>query len=100
MADENLLSGASSVIKDVDSDKIACVCLATEYAGHASINFVVTHPDYQGQGLAKRAIQYALNAVYGTYPWMILAVTIGNPAEHLYRKMGFRAGVIISTMSS
>jgi|GEM_PF-1790896 len=95
-----LIPDASLVVKDEKTDTIACICLVTEYAGHTSINFVVTHSDYQRRGLGKLAIQCALNSVYGTYPWMILAVTIGNPAENLYRKMGFRAGVVISTMST
>lgn len=90
---------ASSVIRDKKSGNIVTICLVSEYAGHASLNFVVTHPDYQGHGLSRRAIEYALNALYGKSPWMILAVTTDNPAMKLYEKMGFKAGVVISSMS-
>ncbi len=97
--DNSAVLNASSVIRDKTSGDIATICLVATYGGHASLNFVVTHPDYQGRGLARKAIEYALNALYGQYPWMILAVTAGNPAMKLYEKMGFKAGIAISTMS-
>ncbi len=87
IASDDLCQQASSVL--FDGDKMIAACLVQPYKSHASIRFVVTHPDYRKQGIARRLMEYGINYVKDTYPSVVLAVTIGNPAKKLYVNMGF-----------
>ena len=87
---------ASSVV--FDGDQMVAACLVQPYKSLASIRFVVTHPDYQQRGIARRLIQYSMNAIHDQYAYVTLAVTVGNPAEGLYDSMGFVAGAVTHTL--
>ena len=96
--DTHPLLDASLILRDEQTGQIVSVCLVSEFAGHATIQFIVTHPDYQGKGIGTSILQYAINKLYGTYLWVTLAVTVGNPAESLYQNLGFKPNIPISTM--
>jgi len=78
---------ASSVI--YEGDRMVSACLMQPYKSHVAVRFILTHPDYRKRGIARRSMEYGINRVKDTYPTVSLAVTIGNPAEHLYTHMGF-----------
>ena len=44
-------------------------------------------------------IQYAVNELRADFEYVTLAVTVGNPAVTLYRRLGFVAADTIYTMS-
>ncbi len=46
-------------------------------------------PEYRGKGLGSRLIQQTLEEAKGKFPGVSLSVSRGNPAEGLYRRMGF-----------
>lgn len=96
IADDDSCHQASSVI--MDGDKMVSACLIQRYKSLVTVRFVVTHPDYQGRGLAQKQIQHGINAIKDEYKTVALAVTIGNPAEALYHKMGFVSGAITHTL--
>lgn len=87
---------ASSVLWD--ADKMIAVCLLQPYKSHVAVRFVVTHPDYRGQGIARRLMEYGMNCVREDYPTVVLAVTEGNPAQHLYEKMGLTSAPATHTL--
>lgn len=82
---------ASSIV--FDGEQMIAICLIQPYKSLVTIRFVVVHPDYQRQGIAKQLIQYGINIIQDDYNYVGLAVTIGNPARDLYHKMGFVQGV-------
>jgi ribosomal protein S18 acetylase RimI-like enzyme len=84
---------ASSVL--IDNGHIVAACLVQPYKSLASIRFVVTHPDYQRRGLGTRMMQYAIDTIHADYPFVALAVTVGNPAQALYYAMGFVPGAVM-----
>lgn len=88
---------ASSVL--FDGEKMIAACLIQPYKSWVSIRFVVTHPDYQGRGLARQLIHYGIHTVHEVHDFVGLAVTIGNPAESLYHNMGFVSGAATYTLA-
>lgn len=80
---------ASSVL--FDDDRMVAVCLAQPYKSLPTIRFVVTDPEYQKRGLAKRLMHYAIDTIKAEYEYITLAVTVDNPAHGLYHAMGFQA---------
>lgn len=93
-----LFAKASALLYENESGLAAAVCLVGLYKDLPSINFVVTHPLYQKRGLATALINRAITHLYAQYPWVILRVTVGNPAENLYRKLGFAGETAVSTL--
>lgn len=87
---------ASSLLHD--GERLIAACLVQPYKSFATIRFVVTHPAYQRQGLARGLIDHAIDTVKDDYGHITLAVTVGNPAEQLYDTMGFMPGVILHTL--
>jgi len=87
---------ASSVL--YDSEKMVAACLIQTYKALVTIRFVVTHPDYQRQGIARQLIEFGMNSVRESYDHITLAVTVGNAAESLYYGMGFQPGVFLSDL--
>jgi ribosomal protein S18 acetylase RimI-like enzyme len=49
-------------------------------------------PGYQNLGLGGLMVKHALHQAHKTSPAVKLVVTIGNPAESLYRRLGFLPG--------
>jgi ribosomal protein S18 acetylase RimI-like enzyme len=46
-------------------------------------------PEFQGAGLGTRALRSLLREVRGARQWLTLSVLKGNPAQHLYARLGF-----------
>jgi len=55
-------------------------------------------PQYKGRGLGRYMLSRIITQSYGKVAYVKLCVTIGNPAEHLYRRLGFVAGARFSAM--
>lgn len=87
---------ASSVLWD--GEQMIAVCLMQPHKSHVTVRFVVTHPDYRKCGIARRLMEYGINTVKDDYATVSLAVTIGNPAEQLYTKMGFASAPATHTL--
>lgn len=93
----NICFQASSVVFD-GMDMVAA-CLVQPYQTLATVRFIVTHPIYQGRGIARRLMEYAMSVVAPQYDHMALAVTIGNPAQALYHSMGFVTGDALHSLT-
>ncbi|MFD0992343.1 GNAT family N-acetyltransferase [Tenacibaculum geojense] len=57
-----------------------------EYIPENILVYVATHKDYRGQGLGKTIIKHAIQNTNGD---IALHVEKDNPAQHLYKKLGF-----------
>lgn len=90
------------VAKKADTDDIVGVCIAGVYpdsANHfATIHQVSVLPQFQKRGLAKAMMLRSINMAHPASPVIGLTVLIGNPAEYLYRKLGFIAGPSFTDM--
>lgn len=70
--------------------RMAAAVLITLSAGAPFVAFLLTHPDWQRQGLARDGLQRAMSRLAaGDETELRLVVTQGNPAEHLYQSLGF-----------
>ncbi|MEM7111540.1 MAG: GNAT family N-acetyltransferase [Chloroflexota bacterium] len=94
----SLFSEASTLLYEKETGKPTAVCLVGLYKSHPSINFVATHPDYQGRGLGTALINRAITLLQPHYPSVILRVTVGNLAEKLYEWLGFAPATAVSTL--
>ena len=97
----NILDG-STLVFDKKSNQLIAACIAG-ISGYCDNNFseigdIVVNPSYRKLGLASNMIKQALNNLKKISPAIILCVTIGNPAEDLYHKMGFFPGVKFANM--
>lgn len=68
--------------------------------GFTGISDIGVHPDYRNRGLAEYMIKRALTIAKqkNNSQAMRLFVTVGNPAESLYHKLGFMPGKSFSPM--
>ena len=46
-------------------------------------------PEYRGGGVGRRLLERLLAASWSRYPALCLSVSAGNPAQRLYRRLGF-----------
>lgn len=82
------LANASFV--ELDGEKAVSASLVTLWKGEPLLAFSMTDPAYQGRGLAGGLILRSLETLKAAgYRDLILVVTEENPAEKLYRKLGF-----------
>lgn len=85
-----------TIVKTKDTNKIIGVCIAGIYpdsqSDFSTIYQVSVLPDYRRQEIAKTMIMNSINNVYRISPVIGLGVLVGNPAELLYRKLGFIDG--------
>lgn len=81
-----------------DGERMVAACLVQPYKSLASIRFVITHPEYQRRGLARRLMGYAIDTIKDDFDFVALAVTMGNPAQGLYSEMGFLPGHVMHTL--
>lgn len=95
--DKPLFQSASTIL--FDGDAMIASCLMQPYKSFATVRFVVTHPDYQGQGIGRKLMEYGINHINDEYDYVTLAVTIDNPAAQLYRKMGFASAPTIYSLT-
>jgi ribosomal protein S18 acetylase RimI-like enzyme len=85
----------SVVAKEKETSKIVGVCIAGIYPDSpnkfSTIHQVSVVPYYRRQGIAEMMMTYSISAAYSLSPVIGLGVLVGNPAENLYRKLGFVA---------
>lgn len=88
------------VVKDSAANGIAGVCIAGMYPDvpnrFSTIHQVAVHPLFQHRGIASAMIRHVIDIAYKSSPVILLGVLVGNPAEKLYRRLGFRRGPIYS----
>ncbi len=58
----------------------------------SKINHVAVLPEYRGIGIALRLVKRALTILSELSPATMLDVSVGNPAEAMYYKLGFFPG--------
>jgi len=71
--------------------RLAAATICTMWEGRPFVAFMVTAPEYKGQGLARAGLTRAINRLAAAGdPLLRLVVTHGNaPAERLYASLGF-----------
>lgn len=82
--------GGDGAICITHAEKLVGTTVVTTYNSQlAWVGVVITHPDYRGQGLAKRLMAAAMDDLYerGVGCIMLDASLLGYP---LYQKLGFR----------
>ena len=90
----------SNTVKRKANNEIVGVCIAGVYpepenystSSFATIHQVSVKPAFQRMGIAKAMILKAINEACVVSPVITLGVLIGNPAEELYKNMGFKPG--------
>lgn len=97
----NILDG-STLVYDKNTKELIGACIAG-ISGYCDNDFseigdIVVKPAYRKSGIAFKMIKQALINLKKISPATILCVTIGNPAEGLYHKMGFFSGVKFTNM--
>jgi ribosomal protein S18 acetylase RimI-like enzyme len=97
----NIIDG-STLVYDKNTNELIGACMAgiTGYCDNdfSEIGDVVVKPAYRKSGIASNMIKQALTNLKKISPATILCVTIGNPAESVYHKMGFFSGVKFTNM--
>ena len=94
---KNVMSGAyGPVIHEASvclrvGDETAAAVFITERDGVAFMPYIVTAKKYKGMGFANQLVTNSLCVLKQLgYSELVLYVTAGNePAEHLYRSLGF-----------
>lgn len=97
----NILDG-STLVFDKNTNELIAACMAGT-SGYCDNDFseigeIAVKPAYRILGIASNMIKQALTNLKKISPAAILCVTIGNPAEGLYHKMGFFSGVKFTNM--
>ena len=90
----------SNTVKTKENSEIAGVCIAGIYPdskNYSTRNFATIHqvsvkPEYQRKGIARAMMLKSINDASPMSPVITLGVLIGNPAEKLYKKVGFTPG--------
>ena len=94
----------STIVIHKESNCMVGLCLA---GGHPEsscplysfIADLVVLPQFRGQGLADFMLRRAVTEAVNSYPLSGLCVTVGNPAESIYHKLGFWGGPRFTNMS-
>jgi len=97
----NIIDG-STLVYDKNTKELIGACIAG-ISGYCDNDFseigdIVVKPAYRKSGIASKMIKQALTNLNKISPATILCVTIGNPSEGLYHKMGFFSGVKFTNM--
>jgi ribosomal protein S18 acetylase RimI-like enzyme len=90
----------SNTVKNKEDDTIVAVCIAGIYPDsetYSTGNFATIHqisvkPEYRRKGIAKAMMLKSINDASNLSPAITLGVLKNNPAEKLYKEIGFRAG--------
>ncbi len=82
---------ASLVVTDGDIAVAAVIFVYFVKQDMPLLTFTMTHPKYQGRGLAQGLIKSCLRSLYDqSFKQCCLVVTEGNrPAQDIYHKLGF-----------
>jgi GNAT superfamily N-acetyltransferase len=89
---QEIMRNASSVVYDSHRNAVA-VCLISIWEDWPLISNVAVLPQYRGKRIATHLINRALTELKDKYDVLRLFVTLGNPAETLYKKLGFYPGL-------
>lgn len=93
---ENDTLGFGVIARDSATGMVAGACIAGIYPDStnrfSTIHQVAVRPAFQRRGLAGAMIRAAIGAAHPTSPVIGLQVVLGNPAERLYRALGFVPG--------
>ena len=86
----------STLAKHNESNEIAGVCIAGIYPDSPN-KFSVAHqvsvrPQFRRRGIAEAMMLNSIDKASSVSPVITLGVTVGNPAELLYNKIGFLGG--------
>jgi ribosomal protein S18 acetylase RimI-like enzyme len=92
--DVDVLNRASSLLYGRSSDDLAGACLVQAGAVLPSINWLAVAKKYRRRGLASAMIKKALTVLHEQYRWLKINVHAGNPAAALYHSLGFRSGLV------
>lgn len=95
LSSEKLLELPSIGLTNRQSGDLAAVIMVDLHKGIPSIRFVAVLPEFQRFGLGANLIKYVINRLVLNYDYVKLAVTIGNPAIHAYKKLGFIPGDVV-----
>lgn len=83
----------STIVREAANNDIVGVCIAGIYPdspnNFATIHQVSVLSDYRRNGIARAMMSRSINSAYTISPVITLSVMVGNPAEHLYNKLGF-----------
>jgi len=92
----------STLAKNNKNNEIAGVCIAGIYPDStndcsnlpkwSTIHQVSVRPQYRRQGIAESMLLHSINKAHSVSAFVSLGVTVGNPAELLYNKIGFLGG--------
>ncbi len=85
-----------TLVRQCEGNAIAGVCIAGIYPdspnNFSTIHQVSVRPDFRRRGLAQAMMLHSIGKASSISPVITLGVMVGNPAESLYRKLGFVAG--------
>jgi ribosomal protein S18 acetylase RimI-like enzyme len=81
----------ASLLAHTSGDESVGTTLVTRDRGHLLLAFALVAPQWRNQGVGTALIVRSSNrlAAKGAPEWT-LAVTVGNPAQRLYERLGFR----------
>lgn len=86
----------TTLVRRKSTQSLVGVCMAGVYPDSpnrfATIHQVAVLPKCRGRGLAKAMILNTISTAHRESPVINLGVLVGNPAEKLYRDLGFRPG--------
>jgi ribosomal protein S18 acetylase RimI-like enzyme len=85
------VQGDASLLASTFDDALVGATVVTRDRGHLLLAFALVAPEWRNRGLGTALIVRSGNrlAARGEAEWT-LAVTVGNPAQHLYERLGFR----------
>ena len=88
----------ASLLAHASGDESVGATVVTWDRGHLLLAFALVAPEWRNQGLGTALIIRTANllAATGATEWT-LAVTVGNPAQRLYERLGFRVDRSLST---
>ncbi len=85
------LKDCSYLIEEKGQPLSACIVVYSEEMSLPLIAYTMTHPGYTRKGMATFLLKKSMNALLARkYKGVCLVVTEGNPARHVYEKIGFR----------
>jgi ribosomal protein S18 acetylase RimI-like enzyme len=90
---------ASVGVRETKSDMLAAVCMVNLHKALPAVQFIAVAPEYRMHGLASNLLRRAITKLEPDFDWVKLVVTVGNPAEAIYHKMGFVAGDTLHTLA-
>ncbi|GAA3409439.1 hypothetical protein GCM10020370_49550 [Paenibacillus hodogayensis] len=91
--DIEILKSASSLIYNKSNNELIAVCFISLWEDLPLVSNIAVIPKYRSKQIATRLLKKALTVLKDEYEVLRLFVTIGNPAESLYYRLGFYPGL-------